>query len=216
MTCIIVLGTPRSGTSVVAGMLNIMGVHMGDELLPPMVGVNDMGFFEDVEFLEAHILLMGSHEDPKVDFQPTRETEARYKRLIAARERDHKLWGVKDPKMCFTLPIFLKYLKDDYRIVLTERSFDTSVDSMQPLYGGMSKDRAITLIGRYRYALEKNLKNISYGVDMAKIFYERIVRARHTALVAAYSLANLIGVDLDDPRVEQAADFVNPELNRHA
>lgn len=161
MTCVIVLGLPRSGTSALAGALQAMGVHMGDELLPAMAGVNDKGFFEDTEFLEMHIRMMGSHTDPRIEFVqdglPGQALLDRYADLVRKREAARPWWGVKDPKMCFLLPYLVRYLQTPYKILFTRRPFHESVQSMRPLYGGLTMERAIQLLGRYLYCLEKNL-----------------------------------------------------------
>ena len=48
-TCILVLGTPRSGTSCVAGILHHLGVVMGEQFLEAD-DWNPAGYFQDVEF----------------------------------------------------------------------------------------------------------------------------------------------------------------------
>src|ERR1700760_2987954 len=47
---IVVLGMHRSGTSAIARGLKALGVSLGDRLLPPDVGINDSGYWEDVDF----------------------------------------------------------------------------------------------------------------------------------------------------------------------
>ena len=165
MTCIIVMGVPRSGTSAVAGFLHqFLGVHMGDRLMGPMPGVNPRGFFEDMEFVEKHIEILGSHEDPRLPESGTLPCPERaleeYAALIRRREQQHALWGVKDPKMCFLLPYFLRRLTTPYKIVTTHRPFVASVESMRPLYGGMTLDQAILRVGRYKHAMEINLREL--------------------------------------------------------
>lgn len=44
-----VLGMHRSGTSVIARGLQVMGVELGNELMPPAEGNNSKGFWEDLE-----------------------------------------------------------------------------------------------------------------------------------------------------------------------
>jgi hypothetical protein len=48
-TLIVVLGMHRSGTSVVARAMGALGGEFGERLLPPVAGVNDKGFFEDID-----------------------------------------------------------------------------------------------------------------------------------------------------------------------
>ena len=48
-TLIVVLGMHRSGTSVLARAMGTLGGEFGERLMPPVAGVNDKGFFEDVD-----------------------------------------------------------------------------------------------------------------------------------------------------------------------
>lgn len=50
---VVVLGMHRSGTSLVAGLLDRMGVHMGRHLVPAR-GDNPRGFFENQDIVEIH------------------------------------------------------------------------------------------------------------------------------------------------------------------
>ena len=43
--CVLVLGMHRSGTSVLAGTLNIMGADLGKNILPPDKS-NERGYFD--------------------------------------------------------------------------------------------------------------------------------------------------------------------------
>lgn len=44
---IVVLGMHRSGTSAITRCLPALGVTLGDDLIPPVDGNNDKGFWED-------------------------------------------------------------------------------------------------------------------------------------------------------------------------
>lgn len=48
-TCFLVLGVPRSGTSVTAGILHHLGVFMGERFLPT-TKMNPRGFWHDLDF----------------------------------------------------------------------------------------------------------------------------------------------------------------------
>lgn len=51
--CVLVVGTPRSGTSCVAGVLHHLGVRMTLRDFPPPHPINPAGFFEDRDLLAA-------------------------------------------------------------------------------------------------------------------------------------------------------------------
>ncbi len=63
---IFVLGMHRSGTSAFAGVLARLGVQMGRRLYGPQAGVNERGFWEHEDIVEAHddlLRLAGSSWD---------------------------------------------------------------------------------------------------------------------------------------------------------
>lgn len=62
----IILGSGRSGTSMLAGMLHSSGYYMGDQLLPPTTS-NPRGYFEDRAINELN-------EDLLVQLRPVRPT----------------------------------------------------------------------------------------------------------------------------------------------
>ena len=100
MTCVIVLGCYRSGTSAVAGILHHSGVFMGRDFDPP-AEANRRGFFEDLEFKRLFSMQVdGRDVDTLTDV------------LIRVRETGHHVWGVKDPQLCLTAGRFVRLLDE--------------------------------------------------------------------------------------------------------
>jgi len=54
--CVIVLGTHRSGTSAMAGCLNLMGFNLGNALMPGNEA-SQSGYFENQDIVLAHDIL---------------------------------------------------------------------------------------------------------------------------------------------------------------
>lgn len=46
----LILSSHRSGSSATAGMLDVLGIHMGDSLLKPS-STNPKSYFENVDFV---------------------------------------------------------------------------------------------------------------------------------------------------------------------
>lgn len=222
MTCVIVLGVPRSGTSALAGFLHTqLRVQMGDDLMPAMAGINDRGFFEDMEFVQAHIELLGSHEDPRTPEHgvltcPQNVLDG-YTELIHQRERAHPLWGVKDPKLCFLLPYFLRRLTTPYKILVCRRSFVSSVESMLPLYGGMNLDQAILRVGRYLHALEQRVEGLKRDApdDFMFVDYEVLLRSPEGYIHDIMDLLGMDAVALAPKDIRVMARWFEPSLSRH-
>ena len=61
---IVVLGMHRSGTSIVTRGLQVLGVDLGDNLMPPIKGENDKGYWEDLDLValnEEMLCAIGNH-----------------------------------------------------------------------------------------------------------------------------------------------------------
>ena len=115
--CIIVLGCYRTGSSAVAGILNKLGVHMGERFLPANDN-NKYGYFEDQDFVEAH------------KSQPFLLT--RYNDLVSQKAKQ-PLWGFKDPYLCRifdrTIPIIREH--SDIQFIVCKRSVEGISESLQ-------------------------------------------------------------------------------------
>ncbi|GAB3394572.1 glycosyltransferase [Azotobacter armeniacus] len=57
---VVVLGMHRSGTSAITRSLQVLGVELGDNLIPPNANVNAKGFWEDVDVNALNIELLAA------------------------------------------------------------------------------------------------------------------------------------------------------------
>lgn len=121
MPTYIVLGMHRSGTSAVAGMLDVLGVRMGPKnARPDWIGrhwSNPMGHFEnpDIVWLNGRILGydgVGVHESPSWDQIPDRARALAPEIDRTLRAAAGELWGWKDPWSVLTIEEFLPKLPD--------------------------------------------------------------------------------------------------------
>ena len=114
-----VLGMHRSGTSALCAALQACGVSFGDQLLDPMDGVNDEGFWEDAEVVainESLLRAVGSEWylcDPGILAQdwsasPFDTQRAQARAIIDRGFGGSKVEAVKDPRFCLTLPFWLE------------------------------------------------------------------------------------------------------------
>lgn len=129
----IVLGAPRTGTSLVAGMLHGAGIHMGRHLNPPGYG-NEAGFFEDLEFISSNQILlrmMGCDlYNPPTHTQLDElvaeagiVTEYLHLKADLALREGYEDWGFKDGRVCLLLPLYTPGLVQfECRFVITHRN----------------------------------------------------------------------------------------------
>ena len=112
-----ILGMHRAGTSLIARVVNLLGVYLGPEehLMEPKKD-NPAGFWEHqlVTALDDEILSrFGGAWDRPPDFPRGWERSVkiadlrrRARRIVLGDFRGAKLWGWKDPRTCLTLPFW--------------------------------------------------------------------------------------------------------------
>lgn len=116
---ILVLGMHRSGTSAVTRVLNLLGVALGDRLLPKAAD-NESGFWEHGGIVEVHDALLHALGRSWHDLRPLPDgwlhsdaAQAAKTKLAELIESDFAgvpLWAVKDPRLCRLLPLWRELL----------------------------------------------------------------------------------------------------------
>jgi len=137
MSCYIILGMHRSGTSAVAAALYKMGVFMGERLMGPGPW-NPYGHFEDIEFVAVNDAMLvtagGSWYTPPPEmmvrtvrwmFVPT------LARLVKKREERGLSWGFKDPRTALTVGVYHGLLPEPHYIVCTRNPPDVVASLMR-------------------------------------------------------------------------------------
>lgn len=116
----IISGMHRSGTSLVASVLQSSGIHIGDALLGSNES-NAYGHYEDVDFLNFHQSVLG--EDNKDGFKLVSSPHVDQdhaelsKQLISARE-NYPHWGWKDPRTVLFLDFWQQQLKSPFTVLV--------------------------------------------------------------------------------------------------
>jgi lipopolysaccharide biosynthesis protein len=113
---IVVLGMHRSGTSTITRALEVLGVDLGANLMPPAANNNSKGFFEDLDVLDFNISLLNHlgldwhHAAPVTDSQVSDLCESGYllkaASLIREKTNSKKPYGVKDPRLSKLMPFW--------------------------------------------------------------------------------------------------------------
>jgi len=129
MKTVIILTQPRSGSSLLAGILHKLGVSMGDdeEELMKQTHDNKYGSFEDHDFQVLHHrmlfkakILIQYPNRLKKDENNIKKAVQKYETelvdLIRKKERD--LWGWKDAVLIYTIPYFEQHLNNPYYLYL--------------------------------------------------------------------------------------------------
>jgi hypothetical protein len=134
VSALIIAGFHRSGTSLLTQVLDKAGLFIGDDLLDANPH-NPKGHFEDVEVIRLHDRLLaagGRTWQVTEGFIPhiPRHHWAAFEAFVTSRNRDHRLWGFKDPRVCHFLSLW-KHLVPDAKIVMVFRHPASCVHSLE-------------------------------------------------------------------------------------
>ena len=107
---IVVLGMHRSGTSAIARGLKVLGVELGDNLLPAQPD-NVRGFWEDKKVVQINTALLNScgqdwHTFGALDVSQQYELMQQARDYIKGVLKDVAVWGYKDPRTARLLPFW--------------------------------------------------------------------------------------------------------------
>lgn len=209
-TCYVVLGTSRSGSSALSGVLHCMGINMGDMLLPPLADINPKGFFEDFEFLNYHKEMYG--EIPtlmdNVDQRKLTNIMPAYINMIRKKCTQPK-WGVKDPRMVFLIKDFsTKLINCKMKVISTQRPINQSAKSMAKSIKTDYRN-ASEIIGRYEIARLDSLQWLAEtGVETIIVKYEDLVGDPSKTVERLAAFCDIS----DEATISIAAKTIDPSL----
>lgn len=130
---VVVLGMHRSGTSAITRALQVLGVDLGGDLIPPK-NDNGKGFFEDIDvvnfnidalfFLQTDWHCLSPVTNADVDALSTSGFLLRAVELLRTKMSGKTIFGMKDPRMAKLLPFWLRVFSHselDVRYVIAVR-----------------------------------------------------------------------------------------------
>lgn len=170
---VIVLGSPRGGTSLTAGILHQLGVDMGDIREPDPE--NPKGYFEDKNFLSLLDDILNSAEKGSHGFNlPSKKKiisqrgkfKDRIKDLIEERasQADSCFWGWKANTTSLCPELFLPYLDEPHFIIVFRNSLKVAESMVRYTrnkdYENLTLAEALKITNTYyeniRYFLDNN------------------------------------------------------------
>ncbi len=217
---ICVLGMHRSGTSLITGLLNLLGVYLGppEHLIEPQAD-NPKGFWEHEEITKLNdeiLAVLGGtwHEPPalQLGWEGAAQLSSLRKRaraLIRQEFATSDIWGWKDPRTCITLPFWQRLLPPMQYVICLRNPID--VASSLERRDGFSLDKGVRLwLAHVSAALQHTA-----GKPRLFVFYEDVVENGQEELQC---LAEFIGrseyVECADVQ-RRAEEFIDDELQHH-
>lgn len=167
----LVMGSGRSGTSLVSGILNRAGYYMGDNLMPA-TRANPKGFFEsfDIEQINEDILRKSAQPTPSF-LEPHPGTALAQGQLWLARvgratpiesddgidrrikrEVSSEPFCFKDPRFSYTLPVWRPHLPENTMFLCVFRHPGATSQSILTQIGGSP------LLNHLKFTLEDTLQ----------------------------------------------------------
>jgi len=221
MKNVIILGSGRSGTSMVAGTLAKAGYFMGEHLLPAN-NANPKGFFEDIEVnsINEDILANVAPRRPKIFGNVLfRHIPLPYQRWLLALPLSksplasqaiekrittllkNKPFCLKDPRFSYTLPCWIPFLENAVFIVVfrepmtTAKSINKECQDDSQLHSlAMSEERAMKVWEcMYKHILKMSENDCQ---DWLFLHYDQILTGNGGDLIARHTGAN---IDLSFP-----------------
>jgi O-antigen biosynthesis protein len=209
-TAVCVLGFHRSGTSMATRLLNLLGVELGGDLLPPDVD-NPRGFWEPRWMVRLNDEILAAVDasymrPPALDapWGDLRELRERAGALLDGNLSGAPLFGFKDPRLCLTWPFWKDLVAEragEIRYVLCLRSPAETAASMvrRDRYPGVAHedwgDLWLDYTGRALAATR--------GAPRLLVFYDDLVRG---GAAEARRLADHVGADWPEAELEAAID----------
>ena len=180
---IVVIGMHRTGTSLITRGLQVMGVNLGDNLLPAMAEVNAKGFWEDADINAFNIEMLHAINSEWDCLTPITTTNIqqlehqgyflRAVELLRKKVAQVSVFGLKDPRIAKLLPFWgmvFDHCNYDVSYLLTIRHPLSVVKSLQKR-DNLSAEKSYLLwfthvITALTFSMRKQLSLVDYDFFM--------------------------------------------------
>ncbi len=217
-TCILVLGMHRSGTSALTGVLSLLDVYLGSELMEANFA-NEKGYFENNILYKINEKLLGqinsSWNDTFYDEEKL-ENISGLNELKVALKSEFKYahtFAIKDPRLAYLFPIYkkvLKQLKIDIKIILPYRN-PLEVASSLKKRDAMSLEKGMLLWAYHFLMAEK----FSRGHARVFVNFDELIANTSDVIDTISSKLTLELADKFNKNKTQIEAFLEPSLKHH-
>jgi len=209
-TLYLVLGCHRSGTSATAGTLAAMGMHLGDDLMPPTEH-NPKGYFEHMAFHkhnEKVLDFMGCSWDDVSKWDKhmllAAMNRAPLQRLLKKEFKDKDHLVLKDPRISVLVPLYqaaCDKLGIDIKYIIVLRSEDEVTASLMDR-DGFDEKKARRIYQNYQTRI------YSDAIGQALVIWYRDLLSDTVKTVKALS----VFTGVQDYDINKIKEFLDPSL----
>lgn len=216
---VVVLGMHRSGTSVVARSLRVMGVELGNRLLPAMGGVNEKGFWEDSDLVALNNEILREingdwHHLTQFDVQcmAILREKGYFSRAIDLLNHkigdQSRIFGFKDPRIAKLLPFWdevFSHCHLDVRYILAIRHPLSVVRSLAKRDGFMAEKSYLLWVSHVIECLQSGPAYRRTLID-----YDQLMQHPEQEL---NRIAQVLGLDIDPVELDTyISEFLDDQL----
>ncbi|MBT8439259.1 MAG: sulfotransferase [Gammaproteobacteria bacterium] len=218
---VVVLGMHRSGTSIITRGLNVLGVSLGDNLMPPYKGDNEKGFWEDLDFNNLNIEMLkaiGSDwhhlallERVDVEFLRKNGYFARALDLINEKMSVNPIFGLKDPRIAKMMPFW----KEVFARCHCDVSYILTIRHPMSVVRSLTKRNAYDVEKSYILWLEHVIASLdeTAGSDRVLVDYDQLMQSPEHELTR---IAEYLDYPIDTAELAiYQSEFLEDEL-RHS
>jgi len=216
----LVLGMHRGGTSLLTRSLGVLGIALGDNLLPAVPGINDKGFFEDrifhslnlkiFELLDRSALELFDIDFEELKIHATKSIRSEVEAALAKWQSAGGLYALKDPRAARLMPFWSSLFDDlgiSYRCVVSYRNPASVVCSMMKIYD-------LPEVNIFNLWLTHMLESfIAAGIGGLVVSYENMV---HQPAITMKGIQENLGILGNPTEIESFCEtFIDDSLQRN-
>lgn len=218
---VVVLGMHRSGTSAITRGLQVLGVALGDNLMPAIKGNNAKGFWEDLDIVNFNEELLGavgstwhslnmlqnSDVDRLCDFGYLNRAIT----IIKEKLSKYTTFGFKDPRTTKLLPFWARVFS-----LLADQNVDIkyilSLRNPLSVASSLAKRNCFSPVKAYLLWIEHVLTSLSY-VDLHAVTVVDYDQLIVTPEVEIHRISSHLRTELDPKELSRYCnDFIDSDL----
>jgi hypothetical protein len=215
MKSVVVCGVARGGTSMAAGLVAQLGVHIATSTpTERQLKFNLKGMFEHSDFWLLNKMGKGLSAIPKkAEIEKNkREYGAQIKELFKKHAGNHEYWGFKNLSQK-ALDVYLPLLENPH-IVLISRSLTDNARAYQAFVREQHKESNMTMVEALN-VVTHSAKTIHQAIGRNHAYpchmltYESVrLHPRHEAR----RLARFLGIKITDEIISRVDNFIDPKM----
>ena len=219
-TCILVLGMHRSGTSALTGVLNMLDVYLGSELLKPQ-NDNVKGFYENQKIVDVNEKIFKDigtywhdlfYNQEKLNVLNKNLIEELKAILIEEFEYSN-VFSIKDPRLAYLFPVYVKVLEElniDIKIILPYRNPIEVANSLNKR-DNFSLEKGM-LLWAYHFLLAEKY---SRGYDRVFVEFDELISSTDSVVENISKRLDLKLITKYKKKKKEISEFLEPSLKHH-